>query len=67
MLFGNRTTSAFLSTQIKSTLRLPGLKAGACFRLERSTEITPKSHAEGLGAVERVNVLGGDYFEFQLM
>jgi hypothetical protein len=40
----------------KSTLEFPGLRAGACFRPERSTEVTPKSKAKGLGAVERVKL-----------
>ena len=31
-----------------STHRLPGINAGACLRPERSTELTPKSQAEGL-------------------
>ncbi len=30
-------------------LRLSGLKVGACLRPERSTELTPKSQAEGSG------------------
>jgi hypothetical protein len=41
---------------LKSTLEFPGLRAGACFRPERSTEVTSKSQAKGLGAVEWVKL-----------
>jgi hypothetical protein len=60
----------------KSTFRLPNLKAGTCLRLERSTELKPKSQAEssrltlscafspslkgGLDAAERVKSLRGN-------
>jgi hypothetical protein len=41
---------------LKSTLEFPGLRAGTCFRPERSTEVTSKSQAKGLGAVEWVKL-----------